>query len=97
MDISPVLFSKQLLPIKTDLKEQKHSHFCEPLSCGEDNWLKKEKNTENIIDCRFPKVWWGVNKSLLKINNTRHNMHSSLHLGMFLIRTMLDNSSSNEI
>lgn len=40
----------------------------------------------------------GVNKSLLKINNTRHNMHISLlYLGIFLIRAMLDNSSSNEI
>ena len=59
--------------------------------------MEKKKNIENIIDCQFPKVWWGVNKSSLEINNTRHNTHSSLHLGMFLITAMPDNSSSNEI
>jgi hypothetical protein len=52
---------------------------------------------ETIIDCQHPKVRWGVKKSLLKINNTRHDMHSSLHLGTFLIRGIADNGSSNEI
>ena len=64
----------------------------------EDNWFKKEEEEHRKhYRLSVSQSVVGVNKSSLEINNPRHNTHSSLHSGMFLIRAMPDNSSSNEI